>query len=344
MNLSEKIYLQRCFQLAKLGAGRVSPNPMVGSVLVHEERIIGEGWHQMHGQRHAEINAFEKVADRDRKFISESTLFVSLEPCCIFGRTPPCTNRIIAEGIKRVVIGTRDGTASVDGRGVQILRDHGIDVIENVIPKTEIRTAEIRNTYVRQGRPYILLKYAISKNGKIGTDQRIQLSNDLSKRLVHRWRAQCDAIMVGTQTALTDNPALTVRYGSGSSPLRVVPDRRGRLPQNLRLFDGTADTLVFTEQPQTARPGVYFANMDFSRDRIPQMLSELHRRGVTSLMVEGGARLLSSFYHSGLWDRALVFQTPVFLPSGTDAPLTQSAPTEIRSLLDNTLSIYENTR
>ena len=318
---------------------------MVGAVLVHDNRIIGEGWHRQYGQRHAEINAFEGVRETDRPLVPHSTLYVSLEPCCIFGRTPPCTDRIIAEQIKKLVISVRDRTAEVSGRGVQRLRDAGVEVIENVCPHEGSELAEVRNTFVREDRPFVFLKYAVSRDGKMGGDRRIQLSNELSKRLVHRWRVQCDAILVGTRTALTDNPSLTVRYGPGRSPLRVVPDRRGVLPADLQLFDGGVPTLIFTEQPDREdRTGASFVQSDLSERRTENLLRELHRRGVTSLMVEGGAELLRSFYRTGLWDRALVLQTPVQLGEGIDAPLPPGAPAATRTLLDNELFIYKNSR
>ncbi len=219
----EEIYVQRCFDMAVLGVDKVSPNPMVGAILVHKNRIIGEGYHEKFGQAHAEVNALRNVEPSDKKYISSSTLYVSLEPCCIHGNTPPCTDLIIKNGIPEVVISCLDQTPKVAGEGVGKLKRSGINVFEGLLKQKGERLSNIRNTFVTEERPYIILKYAQSLDGFIGKpDRQVWLTNSVSKRLVHKWRQEADAIIVGTNTALIDNPKLTTRYFSGSCPLRIV--------------------------------------------------------------------------------------------------------------------------
>ncbi|RMF32110.1 MAG: bifunctional diaminohydroxyphosphoribosylaminopyrimidine deaminase/5-amino-6-(5-phosphoribosylamino)uracil reductase RibD, partial [Bacteroidetes bacterium] len=229
--VSDEVFMRRCFDLARLGAGRVSPNPMVGAVLVYEGRIIGEGWHRRYGGAHAEVNALASVAPSDRALIRRSTLYVSLEPCCIHRKTPPCTNLILREGIPRVVVSCLDPTPEVNGRGLELLREGGVEVRVGVLEEEGRRLIRFREAFVRHGRPFVLLKFACSRDGFLGKPgEQIWISNPWTKRWVHRCRAAADAILVGTRTARTDNPQLTTRLFFGDSPLRIVLDRRLTLP------------------------------------------------------------------------------------------------------------------
>jgi diaminohydroxyphosphoribosylaminopyrimidine deaminase/5-amino-6-(5-phosphoribosylamino)uracil reductase len=231
-------YMQRCFDLAYLGAGKVSPNPMVGAVLVHQNQIIGEGFHTGYGQPHAEVEAVRSVREEDKPLLSESTLYVSLEPCCFRGKTPACTSLILEKNIPKVVISVKDFTPEVAGKGVAILKEAGVEVITGILEEEGKKVAAIRNHIVQQHRPFVLLKYARSADGYLSKKgQSTWLTNPLSKRWVHQWRKETDAIMVGTETAMMDNPCLTTRYFQGASPIRVVLDRQGRLPHDLHLFD-----------------------------------------------------------------------------------------------------------
>lgn len=320
----EELFMQRCFDLARRGAGMVHPNPMVGAVLVYQDRIIGEGYHIRYGGAHAEVNALNSVLPEDRPFIPQSTLYVSLEPCCIQGNTPPCTNLILDQQIPRLVISAIDQTAEVRGRGVEILRQAGVEVKTGVLQKEGEKLAAIRNTFVTEDRPYITLKFARSKDGFFapGEHRQVWLSNRFSKRLVHRWRSEAAAILVGHSTALIDNPQLTNRLYYGDSPLRLTLDRRGKLPADLRLFDGSQPTLVFTEKQKNSPDShLDFVKIDFSAHVPEQILRELHRRKISALFVEGGGKTLQSFLSAGLWDQALVLTGNITLEGGIPAPI-----------------------
>ncbi|NUO03318.1 MAG: bifunctional diaminohydroxyphosphoribosylaminopyrimidine deaminase/5-amino-6-(5-phosphoribosylamino)uracil reductase RibD [Saprospiraceae bacterium] len=350
MNLHET-FMRRCFDLARLGAGSVSPNPMVGAVLVHQNRIIGEGFHQQYGQAHAEVNAVNSVHAEDRRLLREATLYVSLEPCCIFGKTPPCTNLILENHIPRVVISCLDQTPGVAGKGVEVLRAAGVEVICGVLEAAGQRLSAVRNTFVSQHRPYILLKFAKTSNNFFCPEDRSQfwITNKYAKRLVHRWRSETDAILVGTNTALHDNPELTNRLYFGKSPLRVVLDRTLRLPKSHAIFDGTFPTLIFTEFP-TAESGnnLEFVGASFGTHLLQQVLAHLAERKCTSLIVEGGAQLLQTFIEAGLWDEARVFTglhsslPESRLVRGIPAPVIPAAPAYSKTIAGDLLEVFFN--
>lgn len=322
--MKQEMYIRRCFDLARLARGRTSPNPQVGAVLVYQDRIIGEGYHRRAGAAHAEVEALSSVSVSDRSFISQSTLYVSLEPCNVYGRTPPCTELILRERIPRVVIAALDNSPGVDGRGVARLREQGVEVIESVLADEGRRLSAPRNIYVTRQRPYIILKYALTVNGFLARSdgKPLWLTNEYSKRLVHRWRSEIDAIMVGTRTAQLDNPALTTRLYPGPSPIRIIPDRRLHLDPGLRIFNNEAPTWIFTQQP--VPQGRENDHTTFIRlpgtDFLPLLLSELYQRQVQTLMVEGGRALLDSLLNAGLWDEARVFTTPHYLQDGLPGP------------------------
>jgi diaminohydroxyphosphoribosylaminopyrimidine deaminase/5-amino-6-(5-phosphoribosylamino)uracil reductase len=343
MNKDER-YIQRCFDLARLGAGYVSPNPMVGAVLVHGDRIIGEGYHQAYGQAHAEVNALASVAEQDRPFIKDSTLYVSLEPCCIHGNTPPCTSLIIREHIPKVVISALDQTPGVAGQGVRILEEASVQVIVGVLAKEGERLSAIRNTFVTQLRPYVLLKYAKTIEGFFARSdgKPYWISNAFSKRLVHKWRSEVDAILVSGRTAQLDNPQLTNRLYFGPSPRRIVVDRQLQVPAHHYLLDQSVPTLLFYDErlpSPVQRPGVQYIPLPAGRDLMP-VLSYLHAQQISTLMVEGGATLLRSFVEQGLWDEARIFQGSRHLNEGIPAPDLPAAPSRRIDLDDDQLLIY----
>lgn len=316
-------YMRRCIQLARNGMCRTAPNPMVGAVIVCDGRIIGEGYHARCGEAHAEVNAIRSVADP--ALLQRSTLYVSLEPCSHYGKTPPCADLIIEKQIPRIVVGCRDPFPKVAGRGIQKLRDAGREVTVGVL-ETECRQLLRRFiTFHTLHRPYVTLKWAQSADGFIDICRTdgipARLSDDYTLMLVHKRRAEHSAILVGTRTALLDNPSLTVRHWYGPSPVRVTIDRQGTLPEHLHLFDGTVRTLVFTENPRTKRPGVEYIAADFHRPLLPQLLTALYERNLQSLLVEGGAATLQSFIDAGLWDEAFVETAPLCLHNGVAAPL-----------------------
>ena len=314
--------MRRCFQLARLGAQKSAPNPMVGAVLVHQDRIIGEGYHHQDGGAHAEVEAVRSVAPENRELIAQSTLYVSLEPCCIIGRTPACTDLIQRENIPRVVVSVVDKTDGVSGQGIQILQNAGVEVVTGVLADEGRKVAAIRNTFAGQGRPYIVLKYAQSQDGFIGVSGRqVWLTNPVSKRLVHRWRSEMSAILVGTNTARIDAPQLTNRLYYGPSPLRIVLDRSLQLPKDAPYFSDEGLVLVLTEQEiASEQDHISYLQVDFEKEWMSSLFAYLHQAKRSSLFVEGGAQTLQAFADSGYWDEARIFTSPIRLGTGIRAP------------------------
>lgn len=326
------IYMHRCLQLAKLGEGAVAPNPMVGAVLVNEGRIIGEGWHRQYGGPHAEVNCIADVTEADRHLIAQSTLYVSLEPCAHFGKTPPCADLIIKERIPHVVVGCRDPFPEVNGKGMEKLEKAGVQVELSAI-EPECRELNKRFfTFHTEHRPYIILKWAQTQNGFIGSygHERLLISNAFTNRIVHKWRSEEAAILVGTRTALVDNPSLTTRLWPGRSPLRMVIDMELSLPRGLHIFDGTVSTLVFNRHKNTIAdlrdPAFdqnplqhYQVTTDVSL--VQQLLHALYHLQIQSLLVEGGGKTLQSFIDENAWDESrIITNTGLFVPHGVKAP------------------------
>ncbi len=331
-SMSEKeqnaILMGRCLQLAELGAGYTAPNPMVGAILVHEGRIIGEGYHQHHGGPHAEVNCLTSVKNEDRSLIPNSTLFVSLEPCVHHGKTPPCTDLILREKIKKVVIGCRDPFFEVNGKGIEKLLVHGVHVEFPFLEELSKEKNRRFFTFHQKRRPWIILKWAQSVNHKIAdkSEIRTSISNDFSNRLVHKWRSEEAGILVGTNTALHDNPELTTRLWPGKNPVRIVIDKKLRLPDFLKIFDGGSQTIVLNESTDLSAGKILFKKMDFGKQGIPAVLSALHDLTILSVLVEGGARLLQSFIEAGIWDEIRVITNHAFtIPEGISAPYFKDA-------------------
>ena len=302
MTFSESI-MSRCISLAKLGAGNVSTNPMVGAVVVHNGKIIGEGYHRKCGGPHAEVNAINSV--KDQSLLKESEIYVSLEPCAHFGKTPPCADLIIEKKIKKVYVGCLDPFSKVDGKGIQKLRAAGVEVVVGVLEKECQELNRRFFTSVNLRRPYVILKCAQSIDGYIDKDYKpVRISNHQTEILNHKWRSEEDAILVGYNTAMRDNPSLTNRLWAGKNPLRVVLDRDGSLPKNLKIFDDSARTVV----------------LDFHGDDMPQkVLAALNEMKVQSVIIEGGAATHMKFIKAGLWDEARIFVADVMIGGGTKA-------------------------
>ena len=321
----EEKYMARCIELARGGEGYTAPNPMVGAVIVHKGKIIGEGFHRKCGEAHAEVNAIASV--RDEALLRDSTIYVSLEPCSHYGKTPPCAELIIKKGIPRVVVGTLDPFPEVSGRGIRMLREAGIEVVTGVLEEEARALNSAFMTFQIRKRPYIYLKWAQSADGFMdacradASEPPVLLSSAETLRRVHRLRSEVAAIMVGTRTALLDNPSLTVRHWTGHSPVRVVLDRTLKLPAGSHLLDGTVRTVVFTAVEAESRPNVEYVRVDFGQEVLPQVLQYLYVQKLNSLMVEGGAELLESFLDAGLWDEAWVETAPVALGTGVKAPV-----------------------
>jgi diaminohydroxyphosphoribosylaminopyrimidine deaminase/5-amino-6-(5-phosphoribosylamino)uracil reductase len=318
--------MQRCLDLAALGMGNVSPNPMVGAVIVHNDRIIGEGYHQKYGEAHAEVNAVNQVIarfDDAVDLLKQSTIYVSLEPCAHYGKTPPCADLIIKHRIPKVVVGCRDPFDQVDGKGIEKLKDAGIEVIVGVLEE-ECKWLNRRFfTRVQKHRPYIILKWAQTEDGFFAPDdhQQYWITGPESRKLVHQWRGEEDAVLVGTHTVAIDNPQLNVRYGNGKSPKRVVIDRKLTLDKGLNVFDQSVETLVFNEvKTDIDGKNKYIALEDFDR-YVPQyILYQLYLQDIQSVIIEGGAYTLNTFIEAGLWDEARIFTGNTALLKGIKAP------------------------
>ncbi len=342
----DELFIHRAIQLARLGEGKVSPNPMVGAVLVYQNQIIGEGWHSRYGAAHAEVNALASVADKNREKIPFSTLYVTLEPCCIFGNTPPCTDLIIRCAIKKVVIAAIDKTLTVNGKGVQILREAGVEVVE-IFLEAAREVSKYRNHFVQQQKPFVVLKFARTEDQKMGSSkQTVNISNDYTKRLSHKWRSEVDAILIGSKTLCLDNPQLTNRLYFGKNPMRVV------IIQNIdnqlfksKIFQDHEKNLLITASRNTSNlpSNTEILNLDFDEKLLDNLLSELGKRQITSLLVEGGALSLQQFIDQNLWDEARIFSSN-FIDKNNDilAPNVTGRILHKFQIADNECTILTN--
>lgn len=339
------IYMHRCLELAALGAGKVAPNPMVGAVLVHDDRIIGEGWHRQYGGPHAEVNCIASVKEQDRALIASATLYVSLEPCAHFGKTPPCADFILKNHIPNVVVACRDPFKQVNGKGIEKLEAGGVQVITGILEEEAIELNRRFFTYHTQHRPYIILKWAQTADGFIdtGADERLLITNELSNRLVHQWRSEEAAILVGTNTALLDNPELTTRLWPGNNPVRLVIDMDLRLPLSLKLFNGQVRTIVFNTHKHEETGLITYYQVTHDVSLVHQLLNAAVQLNLQSIMVEGGAKLLQSFIDEDCWDEVRVLEnTTLNASKGLPAP-TMDKPSEISkelALADDRICIY----
>ncbi|WP_158996227.1 bifunctional diaminohydroxyphosphoribosylaminopyrimidine deaminase/5-amino-6-(5-phosphoribosylamino)uracil reductase RibD [Mucilaginibacter sp. L196] len=320
------IYMRRCLELAELGIGNVSPNPMVGAVIVLNDKVIGEGYHQKYGESHAEVNAVNQVInkfDNYAELLKQATIYVSLEPCAHYGKTPPCADLIIKHQIPKVVVGCRDPFDQVNGKGIEKLQAAGAEVVLGVLEE-ECKWLNRRFfTRIQKHRPYIILKWAQTADGFFAPADGSQfwITGMESRKLVHQWRSEEDAILVGTKTVVADNPQLNVRYGEGKSPKRVVIDRKLKLNKSLNIFDQSVDTLIFNEvETKIYGKNKYIALEDFGR-YVPQyILYQLYMQDIQSVIIEGGAHTLNTFIEAGLWDEARIFTGPANLNEGIKAP------------------------
>jgi diaminohydroxyphosphoribosylaminopyrimidine deaminase/5-amino-6-(5-phosphoribosylamino)uracil reductase len=323
---SHQIYMQRCLELAALGAGHVSPNPMVGAVIVCDGKIIGEGYHRKYGEAHAEVNAVNMVIARYANYadlLQRCTIYVSLEPCAHYGKTPPCADLIIKHGIPQAVVGCRDPFAQVDGKGIEKLLAAGVKVEVGVVENGCRHLNRRFFTRVQQQRPYIILKWAQTTDGFFAPADGSQywITGPESRKLVHQWRAAEDAILVGKNTVLADNPQLNVRYAQGRPPKRVVIDRKLELTNNFNIFDQSIDTLIFNEVKTDIIDKVKYIALEDFDNYVPQyIMFQLYLQDIQSVIIEGGAKTLATFIEAGLWDEARIFTGTSALQKGIPAP------------------------
>jgi len=325
---NDELYMYRCLQLAEIAAGHTAPNPMVGAVMVHNNIIIGEGWHKQYGGPHAEVNCINSVSEQNRRLIPASIIYVSLEPCAHHGKTPPCADLIIRHQIPKVIVGCRDPFKQVDGKGIEKLQHAGIDVAVGVLEQKCRLLNKRFLTFHTQHRPYIVLKWAQTADNKIAaySADRLLITNNVTNKLVHKWRSEEAGILVGTNTALMDNPSLTNRLWHGKDPVRLVVDMDLSLPKHLHIFDGTVKTVVFNGRRHAGEEMVSYYQVTEDVSLVHQILNACYQNNIQSIMVEGGAKLLQSFINEGLWDEARVITNEsLFVGQGLPAPMLRDS-------------------
>lgn len=337
-------YISRCLQLARGGLGFVAPNPMVGAVIVCDGKIIGEGYHRRYGEAHAEPNAINSV--QDKSLLKRSTLYVSLEPCSHYGKTPPCADLIVSQQIPRVVVGALDPNPKVAGGGIEKLLRAGIDVSYGVLQDECRELNKHFFTFQEKKRPYISLKWAQTQDGFIDFERKnaenspLTVSNNLTQMLVHKQRAAHQAILVGTNTAVLDNPTLTVRAWSGQNPVRIVIDRTGRISEEAHLFDGSVQTIVYTEKATENRENLEFIQLKFDESILQNILQNIYEHNINSILVEGGARIQNAFIRQNLWDEARVEIAPFEIGAGVSAPVMFQMPIKMEEYQGHKFLLY----
>lgn len=338
----DKVFMQRAIELARLGIGAVSPNPMVGCVIVQQNEIIGEGWHKRYGEAHAEVNAIESV--KHKKQLKEATVYVTLEPCAHFGKTPPCADLLIQHQIKRVVISNHDTFPLVDGGGIKKLQAAGLEVEVGVLSEEGRDLNKRFFTRVEKKRPYVILKWAQTKDGFIARENYDSkwISNQQSRKLVHKWRTEEDAIWVGTNTAKYDNPKLNVRDWKGSDPIRLVIDKHLSLPNDLNLYDQKIPTVCYNKKQNGSEENLEWVKVG-EENLLEDVFMDLRQRGVQSVLIEGGTQLLQSLIDSGYWDEARVFTGAKSFENGIKAPHLNVKSSAEQAIDDDKLNVYFST-
>ena len=339
--MNHEFYIKRCIELAQKATGKTYPNPLVGAVIVHNGKIIGEGFHQKAGEPHAEINAINSV--KNPELLPESTIYVSLEPCAHFGKTPPCSFKLREIGFKKVVIGAMDSHDKVNGKGKKILMDAGIETLSGIL---ENKCRELNKrffTFHEKKRPFIILKWAESNDGFIDKNfQPTKISNELASQLVHQIRSEEHAILVGTQTALIDNPSLTTRLVEGRNPVRILIDFDLKVPQDFKIYNDEAPTLDFNQEKEADEGNIKFIKIS-KENFLEELMQKLFENQIQSVLVEGGSRTLQTFINANLWDETIIIKNEnLILENGTKAPNFEGNLTEEKIFRDNKISFYRN--
>ena len=346
-------YIARCIELAKNGFGTTYPNPMVGSVIVYNGEIIGEGWHQKAGEPHAEVNAIHSV--KNPSLLDKATIYVSLEPCSHFGKTPPCCDLIIKNKIPNVVIGTVDSNIKVAGNGIKRLQEAGANVVVGILEKDCYELNQRFFTFHEKKRPYIILKWAETKDGFIAPHPILRetendkekkpfwITNPYSRQLVHKWRTEEQAILVGTQTVIDDNPQLNARDWDGNNPIRIVIDQNNRIPRTSYVFDNQDKTILFSKNKTLiSSENCIFEVIDFQQNIAQQIIDKLYEHQIQSLIIEGGAQTLQTFIEANLWDEARIFTGNIEFGNGIKAPILNQIPYKKEEIATDELLIIRN--
>lgn len=339
--------MRRCLELGSLGLGKVAPNPMVGSVIVHNDKIIGEGYHRQYGKAHAEVNAIESV--KDKTLLKESTLYVNLEPCAHFGKTPPCSERIVHEGIPRVVIGSVDLNSLVAGKGIEKMKNAGVEVHVGILEEDCYELNKRFFTYFKEKRPYIILKWAESQDGFMdierSKDSAIEpfwISNEISRTIVHKLRADEQAILIGVGTVLTDNPSLTTRDYPGENPVRILLDPNLKVDPSHQILNNRATTFVFNCLRDKKEGNINYVKLDKDCNILSAVMLKLYQMNIQSIIIEGGKKTLQEFIHLNIWDEARVFKGKRVFKKGLVAPSMPVRPNNCLSINNDSLYIYNN--
>ncbi len=344
---TDKKWMLRCIELAKKGIEGVSPNPMVGALLVYDNKVISEGWHQKFGEKHAEVHAIENL--KDKSLLNKSTLYVNLEPCNHHGKTPPCSQAIINAKIPKVVIGTQDPFSKVNGSGIDTLLKNNVSTIVGVA-EDECKILNKRFfTYHIRKRPYIILKWAESRDGFIAPEKKeniepVWISGMASRKKVHQWRSEEDAILVGCQTVIDDNPKLTTRLYNGKNPLRVILDPNNRIPKNAHVLNSKEETLVFSKSENTSIDNIFYQKIPFE-NAIQEILKSLYEKEINSIIVEGGKKTLDYFITENIWDEIRIFKSPEQIKKGVESPkfsFLKNTPDYKKNIEKDTLSYFYN--
>ena len=339
--MTDKTFIKRCIELAKKAEGKTYPNPLVGSIIVHNGKIIGEGYHEKAGENHAEINAINSV--ENIHLLKDSIIYVTLEPCSHFGKTPPCANKIVEIGFKKVVIGTLDSHEKVNGKGKELLENAGIEVVSGVLEEDCKDLNKRFFTFHQKKRPFIILKWAESADGFLDKDFKpTQIGNPLTKQFVHTLRSEEHAILVGTNTALTDNPSLTTREISGRNPVRILIDFDLKVPRNFKIYNEETETLVFNSLKDSQDKHIKFIKIE-KKNFLQNLMEKLYENNIQSVIIEGGSFTLKQFIEANLWDEAVVIKNEnLILENGTKAPELDFNYSEKKNFRDNVIYFFKS--